>query len=469
MTDAMPRSAVRASLAGGVALGVAYALSPLTVWFIAVAVGLFVWAGRGLPDRERRCLIALLTAAVMLRLLALAVLFLTTDHFKTVSFFWDGDGVYLKQRALWIRNVWLDLPIAPVDFGNAFSREYGWTPYLYVIAYPQYLVGPAPYGIHLLNVAVFVATSILLYRVVRAAYGPWVALLGLAILLFLPTPFLWSISAMKESLYVFLEALTLAGAIAVLRSKNWAVKMLALGVIVAAVSANGAVRAGAFAISVLGLAAGVAGSMVVRRLSLVVVVLALLPLAGYQMLNRPSVGAAIMSQLKSSAVLHIGHARTEGHSYKVLDQRFYSGHPQTEPISTMTSMEGARFVIRSVASFVLVPLPWQVESLQEILFVPQQVAWYLLALLGLVGVVAGLRRDALVTCLLASFAAAGAAAIALNSGNIGTMVRHRDTLVPFIVWLSALGGVELASKLARLDAKPDQSRLDATRGQLAID
>jgi hypothetical protein len=70
-----------------------------------------------------------------------------------------------------------------------------------------------------------------------------------------------------------------------------------------------------------------------------------------------------------------------------------------------------------------------------------------------VGLVAGLRRDALVTCLLASFAVIGAGVIALNSGNIGTMVRHRDTIVPFVVWLSALGAVTTASGIMSRSAR----------------
>jgi hypothetical protein len=68
-----------------------------------------------------------------------------------------------------------------------------------------------------------------------------------------------------------------------------------------------------------------------------------------------------------------------------------------------------------------------------------------MVVLAAIGVVAGLRSDPLVTCLLCGVTAAGALTIALNSGNIGTMVRHRDTVVPFVVWLSALGAVTTAS------------------------
>jgi hypothetical protein len=144
----------------------------------------------------------------------------------------------------------------------------------------------------------------------------------------------------------------------------------------------------------------------------------------------------------------------------VLDQRFYSDSPQGNAIATMTPPEAGRFVIRAIASFVLVPLPGQIQSVPEMLFLPQQVAWYGLTILWVVGLFAGLKRDALVTCLLASFTAAGAAVIALNSGNIGTMVRHRDTLIPFIVWLSALGALELAARVTDPALRAGSSHLD---------
>jgi hypothetical protein len=129
----------------------------------------------------------------------------------------------------------------------------------------------------------------------------------------------------------------------------------------------------------------------------------------------------------------------------VLDQRFYSEPAANDPISTMAPVEGLRFAVRALASFVAVPFPWQIQSMSEMAFLPQQVVWYVLVVLAVVGAVAGLRRDALVTCMLLGMSMAGAVAIALNSGNIGTMVRHRDTVVPFVVWLSALGAVATVS------------------------
>lgn len=427
----------------GIVLGTAYALSPVTLWSAAAIIGIFVWAGHGLPQRERRWVLSFLAGAVALRVLLVAALFIASNPSEVSSFFWDGDGAALARRALSIRDVWLGKDISPFYFHVAFDRLYGWTTYLYVIAYVQYVLGPAPYAIHFFNVSLCLATAVVLHRLVRSAYGWEAALLGFVLLLFLPTPVLWSVGALKESLYVFLAALALVATVTVLRSPRIVTRAAALAVLAGAVLAIDGVRAGAFLIVTLGLAAGIAASVVIRRISLVLLILVALPFLAIRAAENPAVQARLTSQLAASGQLHIGHVRTEGHSYKLLDSHFYSENAVNA--MAMTPPETARFVVRALADFIVVPLPWQTESASEMVFLAQQVIWYVLVVLAFVGVVAGVRRDALVTGTLVGLVATGAAVIALNSGNIGTMVRHRDTVVPFLVWLSALGAMVTVS------------------------
>ena len=430
----------------GIVLGVAYAASPLTVWFVLVMIGLFAWAGRGLTDRERRHVWGILAVAVMIRGLAVAALFLTSNHYVPVSFVWDGDGVYLKMRAMVIRNGWLGIPNYPYDVFRAFQRSYGWSPYLYVLAYLQYLTGPAPYGVHLFNVTMYLAAAVVMHRLVRSAYGKASALLGLALMVFLPTLISWSVSALKEALYIFLCAVALMAVVTALRASRMWERAFGIALLAGAIAANSAVRAGASVIMIVGIVSGLAGNIVVRRVGLVVLFLTLVPFVVLGLRDNAGVQAWTMFQLKVSAARQVGNVKTPGHHYKLLDRRIYSGDPD-DPAATMTAAEGRRFVVRALLSIVFVPLPWQVESVPEMIFLAEQVIWYLLVVFACVGLVAGLRRDALVTCMLAGLSAAGAAVIAFNSGNIGTMVRLRDTIVPFVLWLSAVGMVATVSTL----------------------
>ena len=54
-----------------------------------------------------------------------------------------------------------------------------------------------------------------------------------------------------------------------------------------------------------------------------------------------------------------------------------------------------------------------------------------------------LRRDSLVAGLLFGYAIIAALMVALTSGNVGTLIRHRGLALPYIVWISAVGGCEL--------------------------
>ena len=111
-TTKIPYTLVLLATAVAVLVGFLYTLSPLSVWCGLGVVGLLTWAGHGLPDRERRWLLSLLAVALGLRLLVVIGLFLLTDPDQRplVSFFFDGDGQYLKQRSMWFRNWWLDVP-----------------------------------------------------------------------------------------------------------------------------------------------------------------------------------------------------------------------------------------------------------------------------------------------------------------------------------------------------------------------
>jgi hypothetical protein len=431
------------AIGGGIVLGVAYALSPLSAWFAAAVLGLFACAGRGLAPRERRWVFAVLGTAVVLRVAAVAVLFLTSEPDRMVSFFWDGDGLYLKQRSLWLRNILEGVPLPPVLFARALETPFGWTSYLYVLAYLQYLLGPAPYGLHLVNIAIYTATAILLYRLARASYGRESAFIALTLLLFFPTLFAWSVSPMKEAPFVLLVAVAVLAIVRLLRDPRPLYRGLAIVIFLGALATVDTVRRGGTPIMIAGLAVACAGVALVRRPALVAAVPVLAVAAGLS-LTLPSVQERMNAQFSKGALYHVSNARTKGHAYRLLDARFYPDVTNTE-ITRMTAAEKTRFVVRAAASFIFVPLPWHSESRDELVVLPQQVVWYALQLLAVVGLVAGMRRDAALTCALAGVSLMGAAVVGLSSGNVGTMVRHRDSVVPFIICLSGVGIVHMAS------------------------
>ena len=438
------RFALAASL--GATGGIAYALSPFTVWFFGAMVALFWWAGRGLSVRERRWIWGVLGVAVALRVLVIATLFITSDGRPLATFDWDPDGGLYKARSMTIVRIWQEMPPALWSFSGALDHTFGWSSYVQVLAYLQFLMGRASYGIHLLNTAFSLTTAVLLHRVVRPSFGPLPALLGLAVLVFWPSWFASSVSSLRDPLFGFFLAVATACCVSMVGSRAWTWRAIFGVFALGACAALDSIREGGTIVAVAGLLLGVASTAIARRATAALLVAPLLVVATVFLWDGSFVGARAMSVAKIAARRQIGAVFSGGETYKLLDDRFYRAGSDIVT-TTMTPVEAVRFAARSVASVVLFPFPWQSRSTQQVLFIPQQVVWYLLVCLAVVGVGGGLRRDVLLTSVLTSMTLVHLAVVASGSGNFGTMVRHRDTAFQFVVWLGALGTASLLAAL----------------------
>ena len=423
------------AVAAGVGLGLAYALSPMTVLCLPVMVLVGMWAGRGLSGRQRRWFVSLLTVAVVARLAVIGLLFLTADPTQPFATLF-GDEQFFKNRTLWLRNIGLGVPISPADAIYAFE-DVGQSSYLYVLAYLQALVGELPYGIHVMNATAYSVGVLLVYRYVRPVFGEVAALAGLALLLFFPSLFVWSISALKEPSYTLVAVGELLCCLYLVRGgARWWHRVLAVIGLIVGVFALESLRRGGMIVGLVGSIGGLALALVISRPRLAWASLAAAPVAVGVFLVTPSIQDRVAQVVRSSASYHAGHIISEGYSYKIIDPRYYHDR---RLLGEMQGREAGQFVVRAVVSYVTEPVPWRSESLGLRAYLPEQMLWYVLLAFVPFGFVAGLRRDPLLTSLLASHAGALMIMVALTSGNIGTLIRHRGLALPYLAWLSGLG------------------------------
>jgi hypothetical protein len=447
----------RLAVLAGVAVGVVYALSPLTVWFAVAAVGIVTWAERGVDADERRWLRTLLVVAIVLRVLAVAVLFERTNHAVTPFSTFFGDEEFFIKRSISLRNLALGLPIHSADLIYAFD-EVGQTSYLYLLAAIQILVGPSPYGVHLVGIAFYLAAVVLLFRLARRRLGRVPALVGLALLLFLPTLFAWSVSALKESAFLLLTASAVALVDVAARGGTWLRRIAVIVIVVALIAAGESVRRAGAILMASSLLAGLAVAWIVRRPRALLLTVVLVPMVTGAVLSRPAMQLRAFQIVKQGADQHQGHINTPGIVYKTLDDRFYIS---ALDLADMRFFEQGRFVVRALVDYVVVPLPWQANSATLLAYLPEQMIWYVMVALVPLGFVGSLRRDPLLASLLLAFAAISAALVAIISGNVGTLVRHRGMVIPFIVWLAAVGASELWARWRVGDARM-QTRIEPT-------
>ena len=194
-----------------------------------------------------------------------------------------------------------------------------------------------------------------------------------------------------------------------------------------------------------GVVIGLLTAFIVQRPRLLLATVVVLPIAAGAMLSRPAAQMAAYKAVQAAARQHWGHVATPGYVYHLLDPRLY---PDRSEIEDLHFGEAARFVERAVERYVTVPLPWETQSASALLYMPEQIIWYLLVALAPVGLVLAMRRDAVIASLLFAQSIVAAATIALTSGNVGTLVRHRGLALPYFIWLCAVALCDLVA-LAR--------------------
>jgi hypothetical protein len=437
------------SVIGGLGLAVVFTASPLGVSVLACVPVIGLALTRGLRGNDRQVLLIILGVALAARLAAVAGLFAAGfgDLSNMALGSLTGDQAYNVSRAIRTRDILRGFGgLTHYDYFVA-TDEYGRTSYIQLLTLLQLLFGPAPFALRMLNGVMFVAGAGILFRMVRPRFGLLAASLGLLVVLFLPSLFYASVSVLKEPLYFLASSVCLASAVAVGRVRSaWKIgALVALGA--TSIWVLDDLRRGAVVLSLAGLGCGVgmywlgrtkypiaiAGAGIISALLIVAFV--------------PSAQQRVLSGLTDAAKQHSGHVFTVGHAYKLMDEGFYM-NPATPAGSSimLTAPQATRFVVRSVLTFVLTPLPWEARSIGERAYLPEHLLWYGLLLLLPFGIAEGWRRDAWTTAMVIGFITPTAVALAMTNGNVGTLLRLRGLVTPYLAWISMLGLCVVANR-----------------------
>jgi hypothetical protein len=447
-------NAMRTPMIAGVLLGLIYTLSPLLVLCVAGLVCVTCWTARELTGRERQWFLIMLSTAIGLRLLVIAGLVLSAGEAHPYTVFF-GDEWIFKSRPIWLRNIGLGIPISGADVIYAFD-ETGMSGHLYALAFLQALVGDAPYGVHLFNVLLYVGAVAVMYRLIRRSFGPLAAFGGSAILLFLPSLFAWSISALKEPIYMSLAVVEVVVVLTIVRGRQVGARVAAIAALVALAFVMEEVRKGTLIVVALGTVVGLTGSWVMQTRRRMVLAAVAAPVLLAVALVQPQIEARLMTVARDSVRYHMGHVLSPGVSYQLVDSRYYS---KWDLVPKLPRREAAQFAVRAAISYVIEPTPRHWQSPLIWAFLPEHLVWLTLVLLAPLGLIDAVRRDRLLACVLLAHAAAIMMMVALTSGNIGTLIRHRDLSLPYLVWFSVLGFTAVLRRAA--PAVPPLQKADA--------
>lgn len=437
-------------VAAGIAVAAASVASPLSICVLLIAPFVARALARHLPDEERRMFYGVFAAAFAARVLLVAARFLAAmPDLNDLSIGGlGGDEAYYLSRAIRSRDIMLGFSHGTYDY-FVTTDEYGRTSYLHLLTWLQIAFGPTPYSMRLLNSLFFLTGAALLFRTMRSTVGPVAALWAFVILLSVPSQFVSSTSLLKESLYFLVASALFCSVVQGFRSTMFSMRAWCIVIAFASLWLLDDLRRGAVILALAGFATGLAIRVVFQARWRVAAALVAVAIISVVALSRPSVRARAIDGLESAAKTHAGHVFTVGHAYKLMDDGFYV-LPQS-PANwdlTLTEPQAARFALRAAVSFLLTPLPWDMRSRSELAFIPEHMFWYALLALLPAGVLAGWKRDPLITSLLLGYALPTAAVLALTNGNVGTLLRLRGLVTPYLLWLSVLGFVSVVTALS---------------------
>jgi hypothetical protein len=446
---------MRGSVICGLILAVLYTASPLFTLTLGGSALLVIAAGRGLEATERRRLVMLLTGAFALRFIYIgAVLISGLPYLNDLSVgALSGDDAYYLGRAIRSRDIALDITQGKYDY-FVVTDEYGRTSYLQLLSAFQLLFGPTPYGMRAFNALLYLTGAVILFRLGRRGLGVWPSFIALAVILFLPSLFVSSVSLMKEPAYFLTTAILLWCVRTVLERESWRNAIVFSAAAAVCLWILDDLRRGALALAMAGVAVTITMLVVFAnaRRAAAAMALAIVILAGAW--TQDAVRARFVDAVTSVARMHGGHVFTVGHAYKLLDDGFYMlpGAPAAWGIE-LTDDQALRFLIRAGVSFIVTPLPWEMASLSELAFFPEHVVWWLIVVFAPIGCVAGWTRDPKTTALFAGFVVPTAAVVAVTTGNVGTLLRLRGLVTPLMIGLAVLGAFAVAEyALARRTA-----------------
>ncbi|MCC7384152.1 MAG: hypothetical protein IT384_20075 [Deltaproteobacteria bacterium] len=276
-----------------------------------------------------------------------------------------------------------------------------------------------------LNAALGVAAAWVLSRMTHDLYGPRAARYAFILNAFFPSIVLWTSLNLREGWSFLALSLAVYGAQRLRGGLSLsALLMLALGLTLLPM-----IRGYLLALVVIGLTASHA-VVRVKQLPAALIGMAALLVAvrlATDKLGVLSLDSSLADRLRVAADLREALA--------------YGGSAVSVSSDTGTPLGAVLYLPKGLATFLLAPFPWSVDSWRQAVAVPESVAWYYLLALGVKEMWQGLLKMPSRVAAPILVAAAITFAYALVEGNAGTAYRHRAhvLLLSFVFSAAALG------------------------------
>ncbi len=333
-------------------------------------------------------------------------------------------GIHLADRGLGLKRYYSEY-IKKKIIPPASEYHIRYITYLYSIIYAAY--GFIPVSINFMNVILHLLTVVLIYKSVVLLFDDKIAYLSCLFFLINPISFYYSSTKLQEAIFIFILYSSIHCFLMIIKKR----KYLYIPLMLALFYVNYSFLKTDYFIPIL--FAFIISSIIIlfrnnKRAFLILTLFIILCLS-----VRPAIIGKIKFYVETYLSVCVSHQRGFYNTGGQVYQLFIPG----KEIQDYTFLDWVRYAPRAWYHMLSEPILSSKASLSLLLFFPVKVIFLILCVLALLGTLMAMRYGQIEAVIFVSIFVILGTGIAMSSGNVGTMLRHRDIISPVVFIFSA--------------------------------
>lgn len=315
----------------------------------------------------------------------------------------------------------------------------------YFIAVLYAIYGYSPLMLRMVNSTLSILTAIMIFFLAREIFDKKIGKISMALLIFVPSCLIFSITVLRDPAIIFLLTLIVWLMLRFQNTRNIVFLILAF----ISVVLTSALRSAIILPLLLFMLLSLLMSLKVKWFKKIIIAVIIF----FLLMSIPSLVNQVYYRLKPENFFstHIGYLNTPGNNYRIFPERCYeSSNATSNRLVGVGPLEVMQAAISGIMHLFGEPLPVRFMQNKGYIFIFFQTALFLLFMpFILLGLLFGLRYRAYKMIPVSIYLLIFIALIVMSEGNVGTVIRHRDMLIPFLIILGVAGCCAKLGKLNR--------------------
>lgn len=322
------------------------------------------------------------------------------------------------------------------------NYEFGWNGYSYVIGLYYYLFGYGPVSVKLINCFVGVINALIVFFL-SLNFNRRVARISCFLVMFFPSLVLWSTANLKDTVQLCISLVLVYSTVSFLRRKDFRFLIV---VFISMLVQYFFVMRNTWLISMIFLIMGSAVYYFMRsKQKTFLIVLLLFIVLAIPGRFKDRALSSIQANINRLCIIQTGYVWTRGVTYKIFDDKYYYDKTLLNEMGLIPFLCS---LSKGFFHFMFEPLPQRISNPSSLVVFPQMLLWYGLTFFMLVGFFRAIQYNFPVMAVILLYTLLFSLPIALGSGNVGTVFRHRDLVTPFYLIFAANGISGLRLKIS---------------------